>query len=61
VIPELVDQDIEALIEQARLQRPDLMASEAQLKASLAKIELLKLMLNLKLGLMPPINTMKIY
>jgi len=42
VIPELVDQDIEALIEQARLQRPDLMASEAQLKASLAKIEAVK-------------------
>jgi outer membrane protein TolC len=39
VIPELVDQDIEALIEQARIQRPDLIASEAQLKASLAKIE----------------------
>ena len=34
-----VDQDIEALIEQARHQRPDLIASEAQLKASLAKIE----------------------
>ena len=42
VIPELVDQDIEALIEQARLQRPDLIASEAQLKASLAKIEAVK-------------------
>jgi outer membrane protein len=41
-IPELVDQDIDALIEQARLQRPDLMASEAQLKASLAKIEAVK-------------------
>jgi len=41
-IPELVDQDIDALIEQARLQRPDLMASEAQLKASLAKIEAIK-------------------
>jgi outer membrane protein TolC len=41
-IPELIDQDIDALIEQARLQRPDLMASEAQLKASLAKIEALK-------------------
>jgi len=38
-IPNNVDQDIEALIEQARLQRPDLVASEAQLKASLAKIE----------------------
>ena len=42
VIPELVDQDIEALIEQARLQRPDLIASEAQLKASVAKIEAVK-------------------
>ncbi|MEY2865586.1 MAG: hypothetical protein RLZZ83_829 [Pseudomonadota bacterium] len=42
VIPELVDQDIEALIEQARLQRPDLIASEAQLKASIAKIEAVK-------------------
>ena len=42
VIPDMVDQDIEALIEQARLQRPDLMASEAQLKASLAKIEIAK-------------------
>jgi outer membrane protein TolC len=42
VIPELVDQDIEALIEQARVQRPDLIASEAQLKASLAKIEAVK-------------------
>ena len=41
-IPEMVDQDIEALIEQARLQRPDLVASEAQLKASLAKIEIAK-------------------
>ncbi len=41
-IPELVDQDIDALIEQASLQRPDLMASEAQLKASLAKIEAVK-------------------
>ena len=38
-IPEMVDQDIEALIEQARKQRPDLIASEAQLKASLAKID----------------------
>ena len=42
VIPDMVDQDIEALIEQARLQRPDLVASEAQLKASLAKIEIAK-------------------
>ena len=41
-IPEMVDQDIEALIEQARSQRPDLIASEAQLKASLAKIEVAK-------------------
>jgi outer membrane protein TolC len=41
-IPELIDQDIDALIEQARLQRPDLIASEAQLKASLAKIESVK-------------------
>jgi len=41
-IPNMIDQDIEALIEQARLQRPDLIASEAQLKASLAKIEVAK-------------------
>jgi outer membrane protein len=41
-IPEMIDQDIEALIEQARSQRPDLIASEAQLKASLAKIEIAK-------------------
>ena len=41
-IPEMIDQDIEALIEKARLQRPDLIASEAQLKASLAKIEAAK-------------------
>jgi outer membrane protein TolC len=41
-IPELIDQDIDALIEQARLQRPDLIASEAQLNASLAKIESVK-------------------
>jgi TolC family type I secretion outer membrane protein len=41
-IPEMIDQDIEALIEQARSQRPDLIASEAQLKASLAKIEVSK-------------------
>ena len=40
--PEMIDQDIEALIEKARLQRPDLIASEAQLKASLAKIEAAK-------------------
>jgi outer membrane protein TolC len=40
VIPEMVDQDIEALIEQARLQRPDLIASEATVAASLAKIEI---------------------
>ena len=42
VIPEIVDQDIQALIEQARLQRPDLVASEAQVAASLAKIEVAK-------------------
>jgi outer membrane protein len=42
IIPEMVDQDIQALIEQARLQRPDLIASEAQVKASLAKIEAAK-------------------
>ncbi len=42
VIPEIVDQDIQALIEQARLQRPDLLASEAQVAASLAKIEVAK-------------------
>ena len=41
-IPEMVDQDIEALIEQARKRRPDLIASEAQLKASLAKIDAAK-------------------
>ena len=41
-IPNMIDQDIEALIEQARSQRPDLIASEAQLKASLAKIEVAK-------------------
>ena len=41
-MPEMIDQDIEALIEQARSQRPDLVASEAQLKASLAKIEIAK-------------------
>ena len=32
---EFSQKDIDALIEQARLQRPDLMASEAQLKASI--------------------------
>jgi outer membrane protein TolC len=42
VIPEIVDEDIQALIEQARLQRPDLVASEAQVAASLAKIEVAK-------------------
>ncbi len=42
VIPELVDQDIQALIEQARLQRPDLIATESELKASLAKIDAVK-------------------
>ena len=31
--------DIQALIDQARLQRPDLLATESELKASLAKIE----------------------
>jgi outer membrane protein TolC len=41
-IPDMIDQDIEALIEQARSQRPDLIASEAQLKASLANIEVAK-------------------
>jgi outer membrane protein TolC len=41
-IPDMIDQDIEALIEQARFQRPDLIASEAQLKASLARIEVAK-------------------
>jgi len=39
VIPEFIDQDIQALIDQARLQRPDLLATESELKASLAKIE----------------------
>ena len=34
-----IDQDIGNLIEQARQRRPDLVASEAQLKASLASIE----------------------
>lgn len=42
VIPQMVDGDIQALIEQARLQRPDLIASEAQVKASLAKIDAAK-------------------
>jgi outer membrane protein TolC len=41
-VPEFINQDIEALIEQARLQRPDLIASEAQLKASIAKIDVVK-------------------
>jgi outer membrane protein TolC len=39
IIPEFIDQDIQALIDQARLQRPDLLATESELKASLAKIE----------------------
>lgn len=34
-----VEQDIDALIEQARLRRPDLVASEAQVKAAEASIE----------------------
>ena len=34
-----IDQDINALIEQARTRRPDLIASEAQLKAAEASIE----------------------
>lgn len=34
-----LDQDIEALIEQARVRRPDLIASEAQLKAAQASID----------------------
>jgi outer membrane protein len=34
-----IEQDIDALIEQARLRRPDLMASEAQLKAAQASID----------------------
>lgn len=42
VMPEFIDQDIQALIEQAILQRPDLIASEMELKASLAKIESVK-------------------
>ncbi|MFM7481683.1 MAG: TolC family protein [Candidatus Methylopumilus sp.] len=39
VMPEFIDQDIQALIEQAIIQRPDLIATESELKASLAKIE----------------------
>jgi len=39
VMPEFIDQDIQALIEQAITQRPDLIATESELKASLAKIE----------------------
>ncbi|MEY3616964.1 MAG: hypothetical protein RLZZ10_466 [Pseudomonadota bacterium] len=42
VIPEMVDQDIQALIDQARNQRPDLIATESELKASLAKIDTVK-------------------
>lgn len=34
-----IEQDIDALIEQARLRRPDLVASEAQLKAAQASID----------------------
>lgn len=37
--PQNIDQDINALIEQARSRRPDLMASEAQVKAAQASIE----------------------
>ena len=37
-----IDQDIQALIEQARTRRPDLIASEAQLKAAEASIEVSK-------------------
>ena len=37
-----IDQDIQQLIEQAHLKRPDLIASEAQVKASKAKIEMTK-------------------
>ena len=36
---EQIDQDINALIEQARNLRPDLLASEAQLKAALASVD----------------------
>ncbi len=42
VIPEFIDQDIQALIEQAIIQRPDLIATESELKASLANIESVK-------------------
>jgi len=42
VIPEFIDQDIQALIEQAIIQRPDLIATESELKASVAKIESVK-------------------
>jgi outer membrane protein TolC len=42
VMPEFIDQDIQALIEQAITQRPDLIATESELKASLAKIESVK-------------------
>lgn len=37
--PQNIDQDINALIEQARIRRPDLIASEAQVKAAQASIE----------------------
>jgi outer membrane protein TolC len=42
VMPEFIDQDIQALIEQAIIQRPDLIATESELKASLANIESVK-------------------
>jgi outer membrane protein TolC len=42
VIPEFIDHDIQALIEQAIIQRPDLIATESELKASLANIESVK-------------------
>ncbi len=38
-VNQTIEQDIDALIEQARLRRPDLVASEAQLKAAEASIE----------------------
>lgn len=40
--PNNIDQNIEALIEQARTRRPDLIASEAQFKAAEASIEVSK-------------------
>ncbi|QDD11645.1 TolC family protein [Candidatus Methylopumilus rimovensis] len=42
VMPEFIDQDIQALIEQAIIQRPDLIATESELKASVANIESVK-------------------